>query len=111
MVYLSVDNTDIVKGSDNVNTSSEALIPNFQQFMRWWNGGIKASDRLVYLNKTKLFLIDFKWNGSYYKYQPIEDMPGNISIPNEEGYMITITRKEPSSANESLGILPVMKMN
>lgn len=34
----------------------------------------------------------------------MKDIPGNITIPNKEGSMITITRKEPSSANESLGI-------
>ena len=31
-------------------------------------------------------------------------MPGDFSIPDEDGTMITITRKEPLSANESLGI-------
>ena len=31
-------------------------------------------------------------------------MPGNISIPDQEGNMMTIKREEPSSVNESLGI-------
>ena len=31
-------------------------------------------------------------------------MPRDISIPDKDGTMITIPRKEPSSANESLGI-------
>ena len=37
-------------------------------------------------------------------YRSIEDMPGNISIPDQEGNMMTIKREEPSSVNESLGI-------
>merc|ERR1711983_443439 len=31
-------------------------------------------------------------------------MPGNISIPDQEGNMMTIKREEPSSVNESLAI-------
>ena len=72
--------------------------------MRQWNGGIRSSGGAVCPKKTKLFLIDFKCNGKDYKYCSIEDMPGDISIRDKDGTMITITRKEPSLANESLGI-------
>ena len=72
--------------------------------MRWWNGSIRPSGGSICPKKTTWFLIDFEWNGSNYEYYSVEDMPGNISVPDEEHSMITITRKEPLSANESLGI-------
>lgn len=81
MGYLFIDDANTVQGYNDVNTSGETLIPNFKGFMRWWNGGIRDSGRAVCPKKTKWFLIDFKWNGSDYKYQSIEDMRENISIP------------------------------
>ena len=63
MGYLFVDNADIVQGSKNVDTNDESLLPNFQEFMRQWNGSIRASGGAVCPNKTKWFLIDFKCNG------------------------------------------------
>ena len=69
MGYLFVDDANIMQGADNINTSKEDLIPNFQEFMKRWNGGIRASGGEVCPNKTEWFLIDFKWNGSDYEYQ------------------------------------------
>ena len=40
MGYLFVDDADIIQGSDDVNTSGESLLSDFQEFMRRWNGGI-----------------------------------------------------------------------
>ena len=67
-------------------------------------GGIRASGGAICPNKTKWFLIDYVWKRNKFVYRSIEDMPGNISIPNQEGNMMTIQREEPSSVNESLGI-------
>ena len=80
MGYLFVDDANIVQGSDDVNTSGKALIPNFQEFIQWWNGGIRASGGVVCPKKTKWFLIDFKLNGKDYEYWSIEDIPGDILI-------------------------------
>ena len=84
MGYLFVDNADIVQGYGDVNTSGKALIPNFQESMKRWNGGIRDSGGSIFPNKTKWFLIDFKYNGKDYEYRSIEDMPGNILIPDKE---------------------------
>ena len=72
--------------------------------MRQWNIGIRASDGAICPKKTKLFLIDFEWNDSYYEYHIIEYMPGCISTPDEDKYMIIIIRDKPLLENESLGI-------
>ena len=53
MGYLFVDDSDIVQGSDDVNTSGESLLPDFQEFMRQWNSSIRASGGAVCPKKTK----------------------------------------------------------
>ena len=100
--YLFDENADIVQGYYNINTSGKSLLPDFKGFMRQWNGGIRASGGAVCQKKIKWFLIDFKRNGKNYGYRSIKDMPGEISILDKDGTMITITPKEPSSENESL---------
>ena len=60
MGYLFIDNSNIFQGFDNVNTSSKVLIPEFQELMKRWNGGIRASGGAVCPKKTKWFLIDYK---------------------------------------------------
>ena len=72
--------------------------------MNRWNGGIRATGGLIAANKTRWFLVDFKWNGNDYKYRTIADMPGNITLPDKEGARYTVNREETSSANESLGV-------
>ena len=80
MVFTFVHNANLVQVTDDVNTRGEDLIPTFQAFMRQWNSGIRTSASAICPTKTKWFL-DFEWNVSDYEYCTIEDMPGNISIP------------------------------
>lgn len=72
--------------------------------MRQWIGGIRVSGVSILPEKTMLFLIDFEWHNSDYKYHIIEDKPRNVSIPDEEDSMIIIMRKEWLSENDPLGI-------
>ena len=43
MGYLFVNDANIVQGPINVKTSGKSLLSDFQEFMRQWNGGIRAS--------------------------------------------------------------------
>jgi hypothetical protein len=59
---------------------------------------------LIAAAKTRWFLVDFKWTGSDYKYRTIADMPGNITLPDENGNEYVVAREEVSTAFESLGV-------
>ena len=54
MGYLFVDNADIVQGSDNVNTSSKSLLPDFQNL---------RDDRMAALEPQVVLFAQRKQNG------------------------------------------------
>jgi hypothetical protein len=48
--------------------------------------------------------VDFNWNGSDYEYRTIDDMPGNITLPDANGQAYVVAREEVPTAFESLGV-------
>jgi hypothetical protein len=87
-----------------VNTKGEEMVESFHRFMNRWNGGLRATGGLIAAAKTRWFLVDFKWLGSDYEYRTIADMPGNITLPDENGQEYVVAREEVSTAFESLGV-------
>ena len=102
--FAFVDDADLSDCADNVNTTGEEMIGSFHRFMNRWNGGLRATGGLIAAAKTRWFLIDFVWTGSDYEYRTIEDMPGNITLPDENGRDYVVAREEVSTAFESLGV-------
>jgi hypothetical protein len=87
-----------------MNTTGEEMIGSFHRFMNRWNGGLRATGGLIAEAKTRWFLVDFKWNGSDYGYRMIDNMPGNITLPDANGQAYVVAREEVSTSFESLGV-------
>ena len=51
--FAFVDDTDLTQAATDQDTSEEEMMDEFQDFMRRWEGGIRASGGAVCPNKTK----------------------------------------------------------
>ena len=63
-----------------------------------------ATDGMIAPEKSKWFLVDFKWTGSDYVYHNMEEMPGEITLLDRNGARIPLARLDVSQAAESLGV-------
>jgi len=62
-------------------------------------------------DKSKWFLIDFKWTGSDCVYRSLEEMPGEITLLDIKGVRIPLKWLDFSVAAESLGVWITMDGN
>ena len=46
----------------------------------------------------------FSWDGLDWAYHTNETLPGDISLPDKNGVLYTVTRDEPTSSHTSLGV-------
>ena len=53
MRFAFVDNADLAQAASDQDTSGKEMINYFQEFMRRWEGGIRASGGAICPNKTK----------------------------------------------------------
>lgn len=102
--FAFVDNADLAQAAAEQDTSGKEIIDEFQDFIRRLEGGIRTSGGAICPNKNKWFLIDYVLKGNKFTYRTIDEMSRNISIPDQDGNMMTINREELLSANKSLGI-------
>ena len=68
MGFAFVDDADLIAGGEDVNTSGATMIARFQAMMTCWNGGIRATGRLIAPKKTRWFLLSFFWAGLDWQY-------------------------------------------
>ena len=57
--FAFVDDADLAQAASEQGTSGEEMIEEFQDFMRRWKGGIRATGGAICPNKTKWFLINY----------------------------------------------------
>ena len=72
--------------------------------MTHWCGCIRATGGYIAPVKTRWFLISFFWTGTDWDYETKDSLPGDIKLTNEEGNEYIVSREEPTTAFESLGV-------
>ena len=104
MGFAFVDDADLIAGADDVNTTGPEMIACFQALMTCWNGGVRATGGLIAPEKTRWFLLSFYQDDLDWQYHTKDTLPGNITLPDQNGDLYTVTREEPTSAHTSLGM-------
>jgi hypothetical protein len=69
----------------------EDLLPEMQDFVDHWEGGCKATGGAIRPDKSHWYLIDFIWTGSLWRYRKQDEMPGDITVKNENGVREVLT--------------------
>ena len=91
-------------GADDVHTTGTTTIARFQAIMTCWNGGIHASGGLIAPEKTRWFLISFYLDGLDGVYHTKDTLPRDVTLPDKNSVLYTMTRDDPSSTHTSLGL-------
>ena len=80
------------------------MIEKIQSLMTDWCCGIRATGGLTAPTKTRWFAIAFDWDGLDCQYHTKDSLPGDITLPDKDGNMYTVSREKPSKAFEFLGL-------
>jgi hypothetical protein len=103
--YAFVDDTDLVHTHPGQDHQGQDLIPEMQEAVDHWEGGLRASGGALVPSKSHWYLVDFKWLNDSWRYCSIEDNPGELSMLDHTGARATFDWVEVSEARKSLGIM------
>lgn len=78
--FAFVNDTDVIHTDENPFLPGEELMPQFQEAMDRWEGGLRASGGALVPNKSFWYLIDFQWSEDKWQYWDEDEMPGGIQI-------------------------------
>jgi Reverse transcriptase (RNA-dependent DNA polymerase) len=78
--YAFIDDTDLIHTGRSVDTKAEDVLPEMQQFVEHWEGGLRATGGALRVDKSFWYLVDFPWVNNKWHYRSKEQMPGNISV-------------------------------
>jgi hypothetical protein len=109
--YAFVDDTDVIHSARTVDTPGEVVIAEMQGVLDRWGGVLRATGGALVPSKSYWYAIDFKWDGTHWRYRSTLDMPGDILITAVDGSRVTLTRYDPHVAKETLGVLQAMDGN
>ena len=110
--FAFVDDTDVVQTGDTIDTPYSELIPDFQEALDRWAGGLRATGGALVPQKSYWYLIDFHWTGTEWRYKTITETPGDLTLLNkDQTSRTTITRYEVGHAEETLGVFLAMDGN
>ena len=109
--FAFVDDTDVVHSARTSSTPGEEVIPEMQEVVDRWEGGLRATGGALVPSKSYWYLIDFKWRNGKWLYRSRQEMPGDIHIRDSDDSQVLLTRLEPSKARETLGIMIAMDGN
>ncbi len=101
-----VDDTDLVHAAAHSDTSGVALLPDVQRAVNLWSGGISATGGALNPEKSFWWLLDFVWDPlkGKWRFATEKDAPGELTLVGPTGVRETLTRVDPGTARETLGV-------
>ena len=103
--YAFVDDTDLVHTRLGDNHTGSDLIPEMQEALDHWEGGLCTSGGALVPYKSHWYLVDFKWKNGSWKYCSTADRPGVITMRDHRGDRVPLERVEVTEARKSLGVM------
>jgi hypothetical protein len=103
--YAFVDDTDLVHTRPGDSHSGSDLIPEMQDAVDHWEGGLRASGGALVPSKSHWYLVDWKWMNGSWRSCTIADNPGDISMLDHNGVRAPLDRVEVTEARKSLGLM------
>jgi hypothetical protein len=109
--FLFVDDTDLIALSVSKEDMAEQVVARLKEAVRVWHGGLRATGDALKPEKCSWSLVDFQWVQGKWKYAPIEDVPGAITVPDLQGNLHAITRLDSSEAVKVVGVYQALDGN
>jgi len=76
--YLFIDNTNLVQTGPSLTSMGQEVIPLMQVALSLWEQGLCTMGGALVPEKSFWYLIDFRWQGSKWKYTTYETEPGEL---------------------------------
>ena len=102
--FASVDDADLVTAANNAFKVGVEMIQKMQALMTECYSCICATGRLIAPAKTRWFLVSFFWDSNDWEYKTKDSLPGDITLPDKDGNLYTISKERPITAFEYLGL-------
>jgi len=102
--YLFVDNTDLVQTGPSLISMGQEVRPLMQVALSLWEQGLCAMGGALVPKKSFWYLIDFKWQGSKWKYAKYAMEPGELLMKDHTQQEKPIRQLEADEAQQTLGI-------
>ena len=104
--YAFVDDMDLVHTRPGDDHTGSDLIPEMQEALDHWEGGLRTSYGALIPSKSHWYLVGFKRkNGFWNKYSSNADRPGDITLRDHLGDHVPLERVEVTEARKSLGVM------
>jgi hypothetical protein len=102
--FAIMDDANLFKTSDDINTQVEEIIPEFQQMILDWSELLDTTGGSGEPSKTFYYIVDFKWTGQKWHYQTKKDVTMKVVMRGPDGQLKVISRLKPSKSEETLGL-------
>ena len=102
--FAFVDNADLVTTANNAYISRLKVIQKMLTLMTERCGCFCATGGLVAPVKTRWFLVSFFLDGTDWEYRIKGSLTGDITLPDKDNNLHTVSKEEPTTALESLGL-------
>jgi hypothetical protein len=109
--YAFVDDTDVVHASSSPISSGEDVLAEMQTVDNRWEGGIRATGGALVSDMSHWYLIDFVSSGMKWRYSTKDELPGEVSVLDKDGFRTVLVRHDPSMTTETLGVWQAMDRN
>ena len=100
---MYVDDTDMFSFG-HINESAEDLLQRTQFLALRWCDALWATGGALRPEKCWWYFVRFTWQGSKWKYMPMEDNPGIMWVPDSNGTETMINRVEYNCPMRTLGV-------
>ena len=104
MCFSFIDDADLGYCASEYKRSAEELTESLQDIINTWEGLLAATGGALVPSKSFFYLIDFKWDGTEWRYKQKHELPGEIVIRDHNKNWHPLKRHEPDHPEVTLGI-------
>ena len=103
--FLFVDDTDLVVFAREDQDDPETIIQVLQERVRAWHGSLRATGGALRAEKCSWSIAAYHWKEGNPQYHSVDSLPGQISITDQHGQEVPLTRHEVSTAIKVVGVV------
>jgi len=102
--YSFVDDTDLVQTGPSLLSTSQEVLPLMQAVLSLWEQGLRATGGALVPSKSFWYHIDFRWNGSHWRYAKAGQGPEMLLMHDHTQTLSPINQLQANDTQQTLGV-------
>jgi len=102
--YSFVDDTDLVQTGPSLLSTGQEVLPLMQAALSLWEQGLRATGGALVPSKSFWYHIDFKWNGSHWRYAKGDPGQNTLLMRDHTQTSSPIQQLQADDAQRTLGV-------